>query len=192
VRQKKIFNALIEIANKKGIAIENLNTYNPSNEFAHQAIFRMMMESEGTKKYLEKQNINSVSDFYRRSTIDNSFDFYLDMSIVWPKLKDLYKIINENRGQVFLAHPYHYGNNIKEILEICKPYIDGIEIYNFDTSKEQLEKVCNYARDNDLLLSVGNDYHGKDTHHVLGVNINPKIEKEIIDWIEKSKNKIVV
>ena len=114
-----------------------------------------MMESEGTKKYLEKQNINSVSDFYRRSTIDNSFDFYLDMSIVWPKLKDLYKIINENRGQVFLAHPYHYGNNIKEILEICKPYIDGIEIYNFDTSKEQLEKVC--ARDNDLLLSVGND-----------------------------------
>jgi predicted metal-dependent phosphoesterase TrpH len=167
VRQKKIFNALIEIANKKGIAIENLNTYNPSNEFAHQAIFRMMMESEGTKKYL-------------------------DMSIVWPKLKDLYKIINENRGQVFLAHPYHYGNNIKEILEICKPYIDGIEIYNFDTSKEQLEKVCNYARDNDLLLSVGNDYHGKDTHHVLGVNINPKIEKEIIDWIEKSKNKIVV
>ena len=41
-RQRKIFNALVEIAQKNEIELFNTESYNANKEYAHAAIFRML------------------------------------------------------------------------------------------------------------------------------------------------------
>lgn len=84
---------------------------------------------------------------------------------------DLYRIKKNNpqkRWKIFLAHPFHYGKTeIESLLENVTPYIDGIEISNNPKTKEEVIYLYNYAKNNDLLISAGNNYHGEEDYHNL-------------------------
>ena len=177
-RQLKIFNALVQKAKDNNINLSNIDSYDSKKEYAHAALFRML-----DKNFLEKYNIKSISDLYRTSTIDSSFPLYLDMHIVWPDIKELLEIIHNNNGKVFLAHPYRYNKNVIEVLEEVKDYVDGIEICNNPNNKEEVEFLYNYAKNNNLLVSCGSDYHGNNRYNIECEYLNDDMIKDILNWI---------
>ena len=177
-RQLKIFNALVQKAKDNNINLSNIDSYDSKKEYAHAALFRML-----DKNFLEKYNIKSISDLYRTSTIDSSFPLYLDMHIVWPDIKELLETIHNNNGKVFLAHPYRYNKDVIEVLEEVKDYVDGIEICNNPNNKEEVEFLYNYAKNNNLLVSCGSDYHGNNRYNIECEYLNDDMIKDILNWI---------
>lgn len=177
-RQSKIFSALLEKAKESNIKLHNINTYDAKKEYAHSALFRML-----DQEFLNKYKISSTSDLYRISTISTEFPLYIDMHIVWPDIRELLEIIHKNDGKVFLAHPYRYNKNPMEVLEEVKEYVDGIEICNNPTSKEEVEFLFEYAKNNKLLVSCGSDYHGNDRYNLECEYLNEEMINNILKWI---------
>lgn len=177
-RQRKIFNALVEIAQKNEIELFNTESYNANKEYAHAAIFRML-----NNDFLKKYNIQNVNDLYRIATIDSNFPLYLDMHIVWPDIKELSALIHKNNGKVFIAHPYRYNRDILEVLEEVKEYVDGIEICNNPNSKQEVDFLYTYAKENSLLVSCGSDYHGNSRDSLDSNYLTDEMLNDIRNWI---------
>lgn len=192
-RQRKIYNKLVEECNSLNLKLDDTTPYNSEKEFAHAAIYRMLYETKEGKSFLEKYNVSNVNDFYRLSTMDKDFPLYIDMNIVWPTIEELSKIIHENKGKLFLAHPYKYskGINVDEMLNKCSKYVDGIEISNEPENKEEVEYLYEYAKKNNLLVCAGSDYHtNKDNLNV--EYLTEEMENDIIKWINEIPGKIEI
>lgn len=178
-RQKKIFDALVKRCEDKKIDLNDIDSYNPLEEYAHAALYRML-----SKTFLEKYNITSISDLYRLSTTNKEFPLYIDMHIVWPDIKELLNIIHDNNGKVFLAHPFRYNKPVIEVLNEVKDYVDGIEISNNPKDKEEVEFLYKYAIDNNLLVSCGSDYHGNSRYSIECDYLTDDMIKSILKWID--------
>ncbi len=83
-------------------------------------------------------------------------------------------------GKAILAHPYFSGfkeknieNEIKKIMEYG---LDGIEAYYMRSKKNQIENMVRFAKENNLLKTVGTDYHGYGDKNSLGTEIDYKLE----------------
>lgn len=192
-RQMKIYNKLVEVCNDLNLALDDSIPYDTEKEFAHGAIFRMLSTTDENKEFLSKYNISNVSDFYRLSTMDNKFPLYIDMKIVWPTIEVLSKVIHDNGGKLFLAHPYKYakGLNVDEILNSCSSYVDGIEISNEAENEEEVKYLFEYAKKNNLLVCAGSDFHDSEKHNNLLVEyLDDEMENEIIKWINEVPGKI--
>ncbi len=178
-RQTKIFNALVKKAKKNNINLTNVESYNSKEEYAHAAIFKML-----DKNFLKKYNIQSSSDLYRVSTLDSNFPLYIDMHIVWPDIKELIEVIHNSNGKIFIAHPYRYNKDVLEVLEEVREYVDGIEICNNPNSKEEVDFLYKYAKDNNLLVSCGSDYHGNNRYSLDCEYLSEDMIKDILKWID--------
>ncbi len=194
-RQTKIYLKLEELCNSLNIKLDKTISFNPEKEFAHSAILRMIENVEENKEFLNKYNIKTINDFYRKSTMDTNFPLYIDMSIVWPTIETLAQIIHENGGKIFLAHPYKYirDNNIDWLLSNCLPHIDGIEISNEPKNFEEVSYLYSLAKNNNKLISAGSDYHGSKLHNDYHVKyITEEMEIDIINWIKSINGKIQI
>lgn len=178
-RQNKIFKELVKLCYKKNIRINNIESYNPREEYAHPAIYRML-----NKYFLDYHNISNANDFYRRSTIDEKFPLYIDMHIVWPDIEELLDVIHKNNGKVFLAHPYRYNKKVEDVLSEAKCYVDGIEICNNPNSKEEVDFLYKFAKNNNLLISCGSDYHGNNRYNMNCKYISQEMYNDIISWMK--------
>jgi len=182
-RQTKIYNALKKLCLDKSIHLDESKPFNPQEEYAHAAIFRMLDDDFKTK-----YDIKQIGDLYRESTINERFPLYMDMSIVWPTIEEVSSIIHENGGFIFLAHPYKYGKKDPiELLNQALPYIDGIEVYNQNT-EEETEYLHNFAKQNNKLMSCGSDFHGTIKHGDIKVNLPDDLQQNILNWINNSLN----
>lgn len=178
-RQKKIFDELIKLCKEKKIKLSNIESYNPLKEYAHGAIYRML-----DKKFLDKYNVTCMGDLYRLSTIDKNFPLYIDMHIVWPDIKELLNIIHRSSGKVFLAHPYRYNKPVMEVLNDIKDYVDGIEICNNPKDKQEVDFLYKYAKDNNLLVSCGSDYHSSDRYSMECFYLTDEMITDVLSWIK--------
>ena len=194
-RQTKIYKKLEELCKTLNIKLDTSIPYNPEKEFAHAAVFRMLETTTENKEFLSKYNIENVNDLYRESTMNTEFPLYFDMSIVWPKIETLAQVIHENGGKIFLAHPYKYAKNIEvdKLLNSCLSYIDGIEISNEPKNAEEVMYLYNFAKENNLLISAGSDYHGTENHKDFNANyITEDMENDMENWIKEINGKIQI
>ena len=87
--------------------------------------------------------------------------------IEFRSMTEIVKLIKESGGLAVLAHP---GNNFKNCLEIAddiiKEGIDGIEVFSTYHSPEQIDYFYNRAEKNNLLMTFGSDFHGKNKPHI--------------------------
>ena len=178
-RQRRIFNALVEKANMLNIKLNNIDSYDENKEYAHSAIFKML-----DKDFLYKYNLNTPGDLYRLGSIDQNFPLYLDMHIVWPDVTEIIDLIHRNNGKVFLAHPYRYNRDVKEVLNDVKDYVDGIEICNNPKTPEEVEFLYNYAKEHNLLVSCGSDYNGNNRYSLECEYLTEEMIKDILKWIK--------
>ena len=177
-RQQRIFDKLVALCESKNITLDMSTKYEPETEYAHDAIFRML-----SAEFKEENKLFESGDFYRRGTTDKNFSLYLDMSFLWPSLKDLVDIIHQNGGLVFLAHPKRYRCDYKMILELNKDLVDGIEISNNPESEEDVEELYNYAISNNLKITYGTNYNGFSHPEKDSVYIKDDYEEKILSWL---------
>lgn len=192
-RQTKIYIKLKELCESINLKLDTSISFDPEKEFAHSAIFRML--ETDNKEFLNKYNIESVDDLYRQSTMNTDFPLYFDMSIVWPRIETLRQVIHENGGKIFLAHPYKYAKNvdIDDVLNLCLPYIDGIEISNEPANAEEVNYLYNFAKSNNLLICAGSDYHGYENHNQFDVlYLTEDMKNDMEQWIEEINGKIQI
>lgn len=75
-------------------------------------------------------------------------------------------LLKKHNALVFLAHPFLIKKS--PISDFIKMNFDGIEAIYFQNTTEFEKKITKIALENNLLISVGSDFHGdlvKDTKH---------------------------
>lgn len=78
----------------------------------------------------------------------------------YPDVNFVIDLIHSSRGIAVIAHPYLFNNIelLKELVE--KGKIDGIEVNHNSANEEQRKVLLDIARENDLLVTGGSDFHG--------------------------------
>lgn len=181
-RQTKIKDILIKLAKEKGFVIDENIKFNGKVDFGHKYVYENLLLSEKNKSFFEKYNINCLTDFYRLSTTQKSFPFYIDMNVVWPTVKKVVDFIHSVGGSVILAHPYKYQNkiDINELLSLALKYkLDGIEVYHPSHTKEQIDYLLSFAKSNNLKVSGGSNFNGKSEYNELGIKNISENQDEI-------------
>lgn len=165
-------------------------------------------ESNIYNSVLEKNDINYIKEkmgsyffesgyeFYRKCVTSPESPFFINYSKYRPTIEEITKLIHDNGGIVFLAHPLLYGmKNPEEKLNelyLQHPEIDGIECYYNGFDEEQINFINNFAKERNLLISGGSDYHAiEGFKNQLGccMHGNSYIDDSIIEnWNIKSKN----
>ena len=119
------------------------------------------LDDERLKPYREggSRGDNPYVNFY--------WDFYSQgkkgyVDIHYPTMRDIIQIIHATGGIAVLAHP---GQNLKEeremVKEIIELGIDGIEVFSSYHSEEDIRYYYQAAKEHDLLMTRGTDFHGK-------------------------------
>ncbi|MCI0382448.1 MAG: PHP domain-containing protein [Chlamydiae bacterium] len=99
------------------------------------------------------------------ATFQEAFDRFIgDDKIAYVEgpvfsVEETIQIIHGAGGKAFLAHPHHidHSGKINKLLE--KPF-DGIECYYNRSHPHEEQKWINIARERNLLISGGSDFHG--------------------------------
>lgn len=85
--------------------------------------------------------------------VDEEF-FYNAGNLMLPWEKQVFEMCKDKGYLVFQAHPFRTG------IRQCNPdYIDGVEVYNGKTNKEQNSKALEWAKSNNKLMVSGSDFH---------------------------------
>lgn len=158
-------------------------------------IYDSLLESNhNLKEKLKEEYCESGYRFYRKRVQNPESYFCMNYAEYNPKIENIIKLIHDNGGKVFLAHPFLYG--IKEIeafiVQLCLLGLDGIECFHYDPKEEEMNLLLDYAKKNNILASGGSDYHGDERAGIsLGVGRgNLKIPKTIIDNWQLKKDKV--
>ena len=165
----------IDSVTKAHIALDIIN--NKNNE-------EKLLESFG--------HIPSKGEFIE-TIMNENCPAYVKKETVTPK--EAADIIKEANGKVVLAHPVAYiyedgltDNDILEIIKDMKP--DGLEanylyVDRNDNKINEIEKWNEFAKDNNLFVTVGSDFHNKDglRPEIGFVNTNFTLEDNVIERI---------
>ena len=168
-RQTIIRDKLYELMDKYNIKYEKDFPWNSQQEFAHINVYNNFSRFTENAKILGIELIDG-SDFYRNSTTNKDFKLYLDMSFLWASVDEVKKVVHDNGGKIFLAHLYGYkaSVDVNNLLNLAvEKSFDGIEVYHPKHTQEQIEFLENFCKDNNLLMSGGSDFHGKDGERLI-------------------------
>lgn len=96
-------------------------------------------------------------------------------------LKDAIKLIKSSGGVAIIAHP---GNNLKKDLnlidELVHEGIDGIEVFSSYHSENDIKFFYDRAIKNNLIITCGTDFHGKNKPNIDIGKFNREINFENI------------
>lgn len=136
-------------------------------------------------------------------TMDEAFDEYLGkqgrafISKEVVTSAEAITMIHRIGGLAFLAHPSTLNLSGKALSEYISERVseglDGIEVYSSAHNKEQIRNYLSIAHEQDLYISGGSDFHGKNKRDVkLGIsNLEEMISadmvsEELLAMIDKS------
>ena len=136
-------------------------TYEEIASYADGAIGRPHIAQAIINKYPERNySMNEVFDKY----IGNNAPAYVKSFNF--ETKDAIDMLKRNHCLVVLAHPLFSDKyDYKEIFDLG---IDGIEVFYPYTEHKNYEEVLNFAKDNDLIITGGSDYHGPFVRNSMG------------------------
>lgn len=186
--------ASLEMCKRTGLKynLDNIKKDIPITDFFVVYLFYEIIKYPENKTKLGNL-ANSFNDF-RRDGLDNPNSIYyvkIKKEFPVPNFRDVADIIHKSGGLVFLAHPFEYKfedtiSFINELKEEIK--LDGIECYHPSAEKDnRINILLDYAKNNNLLISGGSDYHGDKKPNIdIGIGSGSlKIPKEYIEkWAE--------
>lgn len=103
---------------------------------------------------------NPPFNFYKELTTPGK-PLYVEYETDMP-IEEASKLIHETGGKMFLAHPCHNIKYSEELLNKIISYgLDGIEVFSSYHDEKAIKYYYDKAKQNNLYMSVGSDYHGK-------------------------------
>lgn len=171
---------------------ENLHT--PEGMFATEYLCKDLIKYPENKAFFDATHpivFNAPKLFFKKFCIHPSSDFYIDTTKKLPLASEVADMALANGGTTIVAHPciYIYENQndvlsfLNYVLETTK--VAGIEVFHSDHTVEQREYLYNFAKDNNLLIGGGTDFHsGPQT--VIGFGKRNRIlslKQKDFEWI---------
>lgn len=165
---------------------------------AHIALDIVNSEKNKNKLIAEFGHIPNKGEFIEKVMNENC-SAYVRKKTCTPK--EATEIIRKANGKVVLAHPvaYEYEDDLKEediqkIIRDMNP--DGVEVYYLYVDRNckkinESEKWNEFAKKNNLFVTIGSDFHNKDgIHPEIGfpnkeIELNDSLVDEIIGNIIK-------
>ena len=191
----KEFKLMMETCHKNGVIVDEL-TYDKSMGWPIDIIHPSIKRHEENRKLFTEKEWNDTSHFFRCCTCNLDFPLFIDLSNQMPNAKVVSDAIRNAGGKVFLAHLYLYP--LKDHIAyldklVSENIIDGIEVYHSKHTLEETKRLEDYAKEHNLLISGGTDYHGdKKVGRLIGSGYgNINITEDMISWIGKYYNKLV-
>ncbi|MGL4876277.1 MAG: PHP domain-containing protein [Clostridium sp.] len=125
---------------------------------------------------------NENSDFlkpYRENGLRSDMpyvNFYWDyfsqgkpayVHIDFISVREALRLIKESGGIAVLAHPGNNLNNKLDVIdELIELGVDGIEVFSSYHSSEDIKFFYRKCKENDLRISCGTDFHGKNKPNI--------------------------
>lgn len=187
---KKEFEYMVESCKKNNIIIGDLK-YEENKGWPIDIIFPEIKKYEENKKYFKEEEWKNIDVFFNSCVTNKTFPVFVDFSIHYPKANIVANAVRNAGGKLFVAHVFKYRlQDTINFLDTLKQnnIIDGVEVYHSSFTKEQIETLEKYCRENNLLMSGGSDCHGeKKPDRIIGkgygnLNISTEILKK---WINK-------
>ena len=185
-RTKTLYNKLINRIEELGLEFNIQKKKMPESKFFEREIYNELKKYPSNKEKIKEDVWDDFSDFLRRGINNKNSVLYINKLEFHLPIKEIVKLIHENGGIAFLAHPYQYKFSDTESF-LDKLYdeiaLDGVECFYTTFSEEQTNYLIEFAKKRKLLISGGSDYHGtRKENYNLGVGIgNLKISKDIIN-----------
>lgn len=174
--QTKQLEEFYEYGNKYGLILKPIEEleWNKQKDWGSVVFYEEMKKHEENKSKVPEDLWESFRNFKQNYYHIKGNIFYINMSKYYPKLDKIIEIIHKSGGIAFIAHIYEYtamNDKIKELENIVNNYnIDGIECYYSNFTEEQIQTVTEFCKQNNLLMSGGSDYHGKNKPEIeLGI-----------------------
>lgn len=184
---------LLKMCDEKGLIYNIEKVLKPENFFRYIEM-KMYDELMSYEENIEKlgELAKNFQVFFRNGLRNPESEFFLDPSSFMPQYTEIIDLIHKAGGKVFLAHPYDYqlSDTIKFLDDLRKTKeLDGIECFHPTSEKDNRSDILiKYARDNNLYISGGSDYHGDLKPDVeIGIGKGSiKVSKEYIEeWVNK-------
>ena len=146
--------------------------------------------------FVEKKYIGQIEEVFEKYFNQSPFK---DIPKITYSPKEVIGIIKEAKGIAILAHPQTLNLNeydLRNQIKLLKSYgLDGIECYHSKQTTEEMKLFKQIAKENELLISKGSDYH-RDISRFnikIGTGINNNIvtneDEKILDiLIERHKS----
>lgn len=183
------------IKEKMGIIVDQdkLDALCPNGVYEAESVCEVALTIEANKDnpYLKeyypegKHGVSPLVDFYWEYCAKGKEAY---SPIYYMKMEEAIKIFRQQNAFIVLAHP---GNNVKEdeklMNDIIALGIDGIEVYSSYHTDAQIEFYTRIAKENNLVMTCGSDYHGKTKPHVIMGECKMPIEAEaqLIEYMDK-------
>ena len=152
----------------------------------------IMNAFEGAMKYCSDKNALSRTHFNRflvengYAKAGNAFKQYLApgkpgyVDQKWANLEDAVKWILDSGGTAVIAHPCRYEFTRTKLLRLIQQFKQlgglGIEVISSSHRPDDVQNIAKIAQDNNLLASVGSDFHNIDgNYRKIMVGINPPL-----------------
>lgn len=184
-----LFNRLVnKISNNNLKCDKNLINDSINAKFYLIQIYNELIKYPENKDILDEDIFSTYGSFVRKGIFNPNSKLYLNHIEFKPNIEEIIDLVHGAGGKVFLAHPFQYKfDDTKEFLEdiFSKTKLDGVECFYTTFTEEQTNYILNFAKEKNILISGGSDYHGlnKDNYD-LGVGRgNLNISKDILsNW----------
>lgn len=180
------YEKLLKIYKEKGFIINEKNVvFNPKNQSGQTALTKELLSHPENSRFIEETNYIDEHVFYRTQMSNPRSSYFVDDSEIIPKPEDVVSLIHKAGGLAFIPHTFIYGENSMKVLDKLteKHLVDGIECYYSKFTKEQIEYLLKFCKNNNYYISGGTDYHGTFKPGIkmgTGINNNLEIPLEII------------
>ena len=153
-----------------------------------RAVYRkLILNKEENEKILGRGMLDNLRFLFRNGISNPSSPIFVDVSKYRPTPKQITDLIHKAGGKAFLAHAYQYSFEdilamITDLRNECE--LDGVEAFHSSFTLDQMIKLQEYAKKNNLFISGGSDYHGINKPEInlkTGCN-NLRISKNILEW----------
>ena len=183
---------LLDICDKKGLIYDEDKIKKDIllTDYITIYIYQELMKHKENYKILGEYT-ESLSYFIRKGLLNPKSEYFIKDNSPKPEYKEVIDVVHEAGALAFLAHPYEYRfqDTIEFIDDLRKEKeLDGIECFHPSANENEMHILEKYARQNNLYISGGSDYHGQKKPKVeIGIGEeNLKIKKEYVEeWLKK-------
>lgn len=180
-----------KIGKKIGLIFDESISKIDYSKYAATTFYEMIIANPKNLEIIPELNTIKKEEFYRISSGNKKSKFYIDETIDSLDIDYVIDEIHRCGGKAFLAHLYvykctNYIDFLNDLIRSSK--LDGIECFYSSFTDEQTKEIINIANENNLYISGGSDYHGKNKRDLmLGTGYgNLKVPKKIIDkWLKE-------
>jgi len=173
VRAERIIK-MVELLNKKNIPIKSENVFSLSSRgsIGRPHVARALVDNGFVKSHY-----SAFSDY-----IGNGKPCYVDHYRL--QIEEAVDLIEMASGVAVIAHPKTLGDDM--LIPIIKGLgVKGLEVYHPDHSKSDTKKYLKIAKETDLCVTGGTDFHGFSGRSIAIGAI--KIDYALVDILKERK-----